>query len=524
VSDDRTFAAAAPSGGGAHADEKSAHLRSAAVTGLRWSLPARLGTEVLTLASMVVLARLIAPAEFGHYAVALVVGEIAMVVPGEGVGSALVQRQTLERVHLQAGMVLALVAGAVLAAIMLALAALVVVPIFGESTAELVRLSTPSCLIAAASAVPTAVLRRRLAFRRLSVMDIVSTGTRAVASVGLALAGLGAESLVLGGMLSGIAAAAIAWTGAWPPPPRLHLCAAREVLDYGLPAALASISWVGFRNCDYAIVGARLGAAQTGFYFRAYSLAVEYQKKISIVMSQIGFPVLARAQGTADGAVLRHQMVRLLTTLLFPLLTLLAVLAPVAVPLVFGADWKQAVVPTQILALGGASTLVIDTAGVALMAAGRARALLAYGWGHFTTYAAAVFVAAPHGLAAVAVGASIVHTAFLYIAYALVLRGTGRSALACLWDDVAPATVSCAALAAAAAPVGIVLSHTGVAGVLQASAVAAVGTGAYLLALRLVFPSCWRDMWAVARRVVPARPAGLRAARRGVPAGAASRP
>ena len=39
---------------------------------------------------------------------------------------------------------------------------------------------------------------------------------------------------------------------------------------------------------------------QAGYYFRAYNLAVEYQKKISIVMGQVGLPLLARS-GERDG-------------------------------------------------------------------------------------------------------------------------------------------------------------------------------------------------------------------------------
>jgi O-antigen/teichoic acid export membrane protein len=54
--------------------------------------------------------------------------------------------------------------------------------------------------------------------------------------------------------------------------------------------SLASISWVGFSNVDYAIIGARLGALQTGLYFRAYTLAVESQSKLGIVMNRVGFP------------------------------------------------------------------------------------------------------------------------------------------------------------------------------------------------------------------------------------------
>ena len=168
----------------------------------------------------------------------------------------------------------------------------------------------------------------------------------------------------------------------------MRLQAARDVISYGLPASIASISWVGFRNCDYAIIGARLGACRRASTSAPYKLAVEYQKKISIVMGQVGLPVLARSGD--EMAAMRGHMVRLMTILLFPLLAILAITAPELVPWLFGPEWTAAVVPTQILAVGGASTLVIDAVGVALMASGRPRALLGFGVAHFGTYAGAV--------------------------------------------------------------------------------------------------------------------------------------
>ena len=61
-------------------------------------------------------------------------------------------------------------------------------------------------------------------------------------------------------------------------------------MSYGLPASIASISWVGFRNCDYAIVSARLGAVQAGYYFRAYMLAVEYRRRSASSWVRWGSP------------------------------------------------------------------------------------------------------------------------------------------------------------------------------------------------------------------------------------------
>jgi O-antigen/teichoic acid export membrane protein len=489
-------------------DPATPDLREAGVHGLRWSAMARMSVEVVLMASMILLARLISPAEFGYFAVAIIVQELALVITSEGIGTALVQRATVAREHLQAGLWLALAVGLVLALLTLAAASLVVVPIFGTRTAELVRLATPLFLISAAGTVPMALLRRRLAFRQLSMIDVATSVMRVAASVALALAGLQGEALVLGGIAAGLTTTVLAWACAPAPPPRLRLSAVRDIMGYGLPASIASISWVGFRNCDYAIVSARLGAVQAGYYFRAYMLAVEYQKKISIVMGQVGLPVLARSG--EELSVLRGHMVRLLAILTFPMLAVLTITAPELVPWLFGAEWTPAVVPMQILAVGGASTLVIDAVGVALMASGRPRALLGFGVGHFAVYAGAVLVASNFGLAAVAAAASIVHTAFLGVAYVLMLRGTGERPLRTMWAEIGPATGSCLGLVVVAVPADFALSAAGAPTLIQLAAVSALALGAYAATLRICFAAAWSDVVAVARRVLPTPPRRVR--------------
>ena len=83
----------------------------------------------------------------------------------------------------------------------------------------------------------------------------------------------------------------------------------------------------------------------------------------------------------------RGRMSQMLALILFPLLALLAILAPVLVPWLYGSQWKPAVTPTQLLVIGGAATLLINAVGVVFQAGGRKRALMGYGWGHFTVYA-----------------------------------------------------------------------------------------------------------------------------------------
>jgi O-antigen/teichoic acid export membrane protein len=488
-----------------HDADPTTSLGDAAAHGIRWSAISRPTVELLQLASMVVLARLIAPTEFGHFAVATIAVELGTLIVGAGLSNALVQRKIAEKAHLEAGTALALSIGGFMTVAALALAEFVVKPVFGGRTAELMALLAPMCFITAFSSVPLAQLRRRLAFRRLSEIEIANTATRVLVSVILAVVGMSGEALVLGLLAGSAMVSLIACVSARPTFPRFHRREAREILDFALPMSLASLTWVGFSNVDYAVIGARLGPVQTGLYFRAYSIAVEYQSKLGSVMSQIGFPVLSRTSSDQHMDHLHRQMVRLLTIVLFPLLVLLAITAPTLVPFVFGDNWSAASTPVQVLALGGAATVLIDAAGTVLMASGRPRAVLAFGAGHFLAYGVAVLLVAPLGITAVAVAAGVVHSAFVGVSYFLIRKGTSQSFMHRLWDDVAPATVCSIGMAAVTVPASLALTGAGLPALPWMLAVGAVGAVSYLLVLRLGVAGVWRTEVAVFNRIVPQR-------------------
>ncbi|HEY8466971.1 MAG TPA: oligosaccharide flippase family protein [Solirubrobacterales bacterium] len=478
-------------------------LVGAAAGGLRWIAYSRVGIELVLLAAMVLLARLIPPAAFGAFAIVVIVHELAVSLPMEGVGSAIVQRRSISRAHLEGGMLMTLAAGLPMMLLTLAVAALIVKPIFGGEVATLIAVTSPYFLIGAVYALPMTVLRRNLDFRRLSIVELSLNASRVAIAVALAIAGLDATALVLGSLGGILVALALALRFAPVPGPRWRPEQMRELLPYGGPAALATFAWAGFRNGDYAIVGATLGAAQAGLYWRAYQLAVEYQRKISVAMIQIAFPVLARTQGTDELHELRRRMVHLVTVAVFPLLACLALLAPTVIPWLFGSAWEDAVVPTQILTLGGVAALLADACGSALMALGRARALLGYGVAHFAAYATAVVIVAPYGLVAVAAAAAVVHLIFLWVAYAVLLRGTAASTLRTLGGDLLPAGASSVGLLALGAPANLAAQAAGLPTTAHIGAVLACAAVGYLVVLRAGFPAAARDLGAAIARVLP---------------------
>lgn len=492
---------------GSESTEEGASLReprSAINNGLRWTMIGRPAIEAANLLGVAVLARLVAPAEFGRYAIALIVLTLAQ-VPTQTVHYSIVQRKQVGRDHLRTGATLTILIGLTVCLFCLAASYTFVPVLFGARTAVLVRLMIPACLINSVNTVQLAIITRRLEFRRLSLLDITITMVGTAASITLAAIGLDGEALVLGVVAGSIAGFILVCCWVPPPIPNFHARSARDILRSGIPAASGTASMVCFQNCDYVIVGARLGALQAGYYFRAYTLGVVYQKKLSQVMYALGFPVLSRVTDEDEVHRLRQRMIQTITLVVFPLLTVLAIIAPKFVTWFYGPGWEAAVVPVQILTVGGAAMLVAEAVTVTMLGTGRARAVMWWGWGHFLAYAGAVFVVARLGLPAVAVAAAVVHTAFLVIVYLQLHHGRLREAFRTLAKDVLPAAACSVGLAAIALPVSMFASTLGMPMLPYLLIIALAGGAGYFLSLHVWFPDELRHLGLLAGRLLPAR-------------------
>jgi PST family polysaccharide transporter len=485
-------------------DERRAELRAATLRGVRWISIARLIAETTALASTIVLARLIPPAEFGRAAVALIVVALAAIIGPAGLTAALVQRRTLERLHVESAGFLGLAVGAFLTALTIALAP-AARSVFGDETADLLILASPAWLIAGVGAVSQALLQRELQFGRIAVVDSVSVLAGAGAAVGLAAAGVDAEAIVGGGLVTTAVATALAVASSPPALGRPTRKGVREVGGFATPVALSSLAYAGFRNVDYAILGARMSAANVGFYWRAYQLGVEYQGKISQIMLRISFPVFSRSESMEDLRRMRMRIVRVHASVLVPLLAAFAAVAPVAIPWVFGSVWEPAVAPAQIMAVAGIGHALVTGLGPLMVAIGRPGILLVWNVVELALYGLMVLLLAPYGLIAVSIGVAAFSVVGVVLTQVVLLGPLVGVPVRQFVAEVLPGFVAgaCvlgvlwalrAALDAAGFPAAALLAVCGVAGVAVSVAV-----------LRALFADTWNDLALIIRRVSGAR-------------------
>lgn len=480
------------------------HLREATLQGVRWVALGRVVAEVAMVASAAALARLIPPAEFGTVAVALILNAVALAVAGQGFGSPLVQRPRVDREHLEVAALLSLLSGVMLSAVVYAGSPLLE-PLLGQRTADVMRLASPVFLLASLGVVANARLQRGLEFRRTSMIELTAAIVGIVGTVSLAVAGLDAEALVLGALARTATSNFLLLLAAPLVRPRWHRRAAGDILGFGGSAAGASIAYAGFRNVDYAIVSAHLGAAQLGYYYRAYQLCFDYQEKVTAVMQRLAFPVLSRSTSLADLRALRYRIVRVHTVVLFPLLLLIVATAPALIPWFYGARWEQAVEPARILGLAALATPITAGLGALMMAAGHPRPLLVATWLVTAGYAAAVLVAAPHGIVAVSYTVLGVAAArFLLVHHFLMRRYVGIT-LRNLWEEAAPGLVSGLALLAVAGVTTELAMDRDLSNFMALLCAAALGGWAYLSVLHFGFPGAWGDLVLLLGRVAPRR-------------------
>lgn len=478
-------------------------LRDAAVDGVRWIAIARVLGESAQLIASVVLARLIAPAEFGHAAIALILVPLAAILTFEGFGSALVQRKEIEHEHLETATLASLVAGVVLSAAAYFAAPLLAAPLFGERTAELIQLASPLFAVAALSAVPRSVLWRELEFREVSLIETGSVALGAIVAVCLAVAGLGASAIVLGAIAAAIVSSALFMAIERPYMPRWHRRHLREIVGFGAPASGAGLLHVAITNVDYTILAARLSAAQVGFYWRAFQIGVVYQDKISGIMMRLAFPVYSRTKDLAQLTSLHERATRVHAATVVPLLAILIVTAPVLIPWLFGAQWEPAVVPTQILAVAGMIAAVLTGFPQVLLAAGKPRALLRFNVILLAVYAGAVFATAGRGIVAVAIAVVAVYVAQLIAVYAILLRRVVGIPVRQMVTDLAPALAGALALLAVCFPLTHWMRSAEVAPILILLAVGPLGLLVHCAVLRQLFPATWSDLTSLAQRVLP---------------------
>lgn len=430
------------------ADEPSIGNRT--MHGMAWAYGSFVGGRAITLGATAILARLLDPRDFGLVALALVITALLETVADIGVGQALVvaPEDTLwgrADTAFNTSVVLGVGLGALVAASGPLMAA-----VFHENELSwMMGLFGINFVLRGISSTHYALAERQIDFRTRTRAEMADVLTRGVVSIALALAGLGAASIVLGYLAGTAALSATLWLLVeWRPRPRRPRQGLRELVRLGAGySGVDAISAIS-ANVDYVFIGRALGPASLGLYSIGFRVPDLLIMNLSLVAGRVLFPAFAAVtpERRADAflATLRYTMM-----LAAPLAAGIAALAQPIVSGLFGPKWEGSVEAMQVLTLYSLFRTVNIPAGTVYKASGRPQILLAIGLPRLVVLVVSIALVVDRGIVAVAAcqaGAAALVAVFSTVLAARLLAVPLVALLDELWAPLLAATIMFAAL------------------------------------------------------------------------------
>ena len=355
-------------------------LRARVARSIFWLAWSRGVLQILAFATTVLVARILAPADYGVMALALVFTGMAGMVAEMGLGRAIVQFRDLDGRELDTCFwiitALAVIGYALLFLGAPAIARWLEVPLLAD-VLPVLALVLP---LTACSVVSDSLLRKRLALDRVSQAEIIGAVVALPVTLICAVLFKSVWALVIGALVGPAARSIATFTFApWRPRLRIGGKRAKEVLDFSITTLGVDILWVLREHADVLVIGKITGQVSVGLYSMARNLALLPTNKISTAVNQLSSPMMAELQTDVDRMrVMFYRAVRITAVIAIPISAGFALVADDIIAVLLGAKWASSAPILRLLSVYAAVRAVDVLLAPVLLARRRQRYLFCF--------------------------------------------------------------------------------------------------------------------------------------------------
>jgi O-antigen/teichoic acid export membrane protein len=390
-------------------DAEGHELRKKTARGGLFSMIGQVAGVALRMGSMLVIARLVTPEEFGVVGMVTAFTGFLALFRDVGLSLATIQRATITEeqtstlfwINCAAGGLLALLCAAIAPALAL---------FYNEPRLLWVTVALAAGFIFyGASAQHRALLQRKMCFGVLTMVDIAALVFSIAASVAAAMAGMGYWALVIMAVGQAMASAVGVWiaVGWMPGMPRRHT-GVRSMMRFGGVITFNSLIVYLAYNMEKILLGFVWGPVVLGVYNRAYQLINLPSDSLTTVISSVMFPALSRVQN--DPVRLRSHFIKgygMFLAMLFPVTVACGLFADDIVRVLLGPQWTEAVPLFRLLTPTMLAFAMINPLAWLMQASGMAKRSLRISFLIVPVVVGGYALGLPNGSAGVALGLSV---------------------------------------------------------------------------------------------------------------------
>ncbi len=324
--------------------------KASIISSLVWKFMERMGIQGTQFVVSIILARLLAPEDFGLIALVMAVIAIANVFVQSGLGTALIQKKDADDTDFSSVFYASLALAGVVYAIIFFAAPFIADFYEKPALVTIIRILTLTLFVGVFNSIQYAFVARNMMFKKFFFRSIGSMIPSSIIGITMAFTGFGVWALVAQQLSNSILAVAIMWVVVpWRPKLLFSLERLSKLFSFGWKLLLSSILDTVYSQLQSFIIGKMFSPASLAFYDRGSHFPYIIINNVNNSIQAVMLPSLSAYQD--DRPQIKKMMRRAIVTssfLIIPMMAGLGAMAEPVVQILLGDKWLPCVPFVQI--------------------------------------------------------------------------------------------------------------------------------------------------------------------------------
>lgn len=376
---------------------------------LFWKLLERGGTQISQLIIMIILARILLPAQFGIVALLLVFVNLARVFIQSGISVSLIQKKDTDDLDYSSMFALSIALSIVLYIAIFLLSPFIAQFNNIQDFDKMLRVLAIILFFGSYSSIKQAYLVKQMLFRTIFTVSLIATIFSGIFGVFLALNNFGVWSLIINQIMYEIIQTIVLGISVkWQPGLKVSLFRLKNLVRYGWKILISNLINLAYHDTRTILINHRFSTSKLAYYDRGKSIPEMVITNVNGSIQSVLLPVLSSYQDNLY--LLKEKMrisIKISSFLVMPMMFGIVIIAEPLVLLLLSDKWLPSVIYMQLLAFSFA-LYPIHTANLqAIAAIGRSDIYLKLEIVKGVSSITVLLISSIYGLVGIAVGAII---------------------------------------------------------------------------------------------------------------------
>lgn len=315
------------------------------VSSLTWKLFERFVSQGLSLAIQIILARLLLPEDFGSLAIIVAITNYAAIFVQSGIATALIQKKDLDDKDVSTVLISCLILASAFYTILFVAAPFIANAFESDILVPTLRIQSLVLFLNVINSVQTAILSRKMQFKRLFVRSLIAVPVSGIVGIAMAYLGFGLWSLVMYNLSNMLVVVLVMNIGNdLRTKLGFSMEKARTIYSFSSKILVTSFVSGGYDLMRTMAIGKKYNTNDLAFYDKAYSYSYYVVNILNSSISSVMLPTFSKKQDDINEIkLIARRSTKLSAFVMIPLMVGIATIATPLVRLLLTEKWMECV-------------------------------------------------------------------------------------------------------------------------------------------------------------------------------------